>query len=159
VPLFIFLVVIVVFAAELWVLVQVGEQIGTLSAVLATLLTAAIGIALVKRQGLQTLARAQEKMAAGESPAKEVFEGISLFFAGIFLLLPGFVSDSLGVLLLIPGIRGAIAGVILRKLRLFSAGRFSVYNKNHSGHTYEGQFTNHSSDNSDKDEKNQNFLP
>ncbi len=157
-PLFI-LFILSGFVAELWVLIQVGEEIGTLSAVAATLLTAAIGITLVKRQGLQTLARAQEKMAYGESPAKEVFEGISLFFAGIFLLLPGFVSDSVGILLLIPGIRGALSGLILRKIGSLPGGRFSVYTKNHKGNTYDGQFTNHNSDKSDKDKKNPNFLP
>ncbi|GAA6167165.1 FxsA family protein [Sessilibacter corallicola] len=155
----ILLFIVSAFITELWVLIQIGDEIGALSTVAATLLTAIIGIALVKRQGLKTLVRAQEKMAQGESPAKEVFEGIALFLAGIFLLIPGFVSDSLGIVLLIPGVRGALAGFILRKFGALSGDRFSAHSRYRQGNTYEGEFSHQDHNKSDKDEKNQNFLP
>lgn len=147
------------FFTELWVLVQVGGQIGAFTTVVATLVTAALGIALVKRQGLQTLARAQEKMTHGDSPAQEMLEGVALFVAGIFLLLPGFVSDFIGLLLLIPPFRAAFAKRFLKNTQgyTFMSSRFRSQYR--AGSTYDGEFTSSTSENDTTEKKNQKFLP
>lgn len=90
---------------ELYVLIQVGSQIGALPTLVLTLLTAAIGIALVRRQGLGVLARVGRALAADELPALDLLDGVLLLVAGFFLLLPGFITDTLGFLLLVPPVR------------------------------------------------------
>lgn len=94
--------------AEMYLLITVGGIIGPLPTVAAVMLTAVIGVALLRRQGLATLTRAQQRMQVGEMPAEEMLEGIGLALAGAFLLTPGFITDTAGFVLLVPGLRRAI---------------------------------------------------
>ena len=95
----IFLIVPVI---EIFLLIQVGQVIGALWTVVLVVLTAVIGVRLLKIQGLSTLMRAQDKMQTGVMPAQEMLEGIGLILAGAFLLTPGFFTDTVGFLLLFP---------------------------------------------------------
>lgn len=106
---FAFLLLILVPVVELYVLIQVGSQIGSLFTVLLVFLTAALGLSVIRKQGFETSRKAQEKLQRGEMPASEVVEGFMLAFAGICLLIPGFVTDSIGALLLVSPLRKVIA--------------------------------------------------
>ncbi|MBC8210667.1 MAG: FxsA family protein [Gammaproteobacteria bacterium] len=114
------LIFLIVPVVEIYFLIQVGQMIGALWTVFLVVLTAVIGVHLLKSQGLSTLSRAQQKMHAGEMPAQELLEGFALVIAGAFLLTPGFFTDSLGFLLLIPQTRS----FIMKKLsaRLMASG-------------------------------------
>lgn len=90
---------------ELYVLIQVGGEIGALSTVLLSVLTALIGGYLVRLQGLSVLMRARLSLAQGEVPALALIEGLMLLVAGFMLLLPGFLTDTLGFALLLPPVR------------------------------------------------------
>ena len=63
------LVFIIVPVVEMWFLIQVGRAIGALPTIALVLLTAMIGLALLRRQGLQTLMRVQERLNQGQIPA------------------------------------------------------------------------------------------
>lgn len=90
---------------ELYFLIQVGTEIGVLPTIGISLFTAALGGYLVRRQGFDVLARVRRVKDQGELPALAVLDGALLLVAGLFLLLPGFLTDALGFLLLIPAIR------------------------------------------------------
>ncbi len=105
---FVALIFLVIPVVEIYFLIQVGEQIGALWTVLLVVLTAVIGVRLLKQQGLSTLMKAQQKMQSGTIPAGEMVEGIALLIAGAFLLTPGFFTDFIGFLLLIPQTRKAM---------------------------------------------------
>ncbi len=94
--------------AEIYLLIQVGTIIGALPTILLIILTAIIGVRLLRQQGLSTLMKAQQKMQSGALPADEMIEGIALIIAGAFLLTPGFFTDFAGFLLLIPATRQKI---------------------------------------------------
>jgi len=94
---------------EIWLIIKVGSQIGALSTIGLIVLTAVIGVALLRQQGLATLNKVQRQMQAGELPATGMLEGMLLFFAGALLLTPGFFTDSVGFVLLVPPLRKAIA--------------------------------------------------
>lgn len=100
-----FLAFLLVPLAEIYVLIQVGSLIGALPTVLLVVFTAVLGAALIRAQGLNTLARMRAAADRGEIPAVEIMEGVCLLVAGAMLLTPGFVTDSLGFLLLVPGLR------------------------------------------------------
>lgn len=118
---FALLLFILVPVVEMLVLIQVGGQIGGIKTVALVFLTAVVGIALIRKQGLQTSLKAQEKMRRGEMPASEVAEGAMLVFAGIFLLIPGFITDVLGGLMLIPPLRKLLAaGLIVKFISSFA---------------------------------------
>lgn len=101
---------------EMVVLIKVGSVIGALSTVGLVLLTAVIGAALLKQQGLATLTRANQRLNSGELPAREVAEGLILAVGGALLLTPGFITDTIGFLCLIPGTRHWFAAQAMKRL-------------------------------------------
>ena len=88
---FLFALFIAIPILEMVVLIQVGQQIGALWTIVLVLLTAFIGINLLRYQGLSTLSRATWRMQSGQIPAQEMLEGILLAVGGALLLTPGFV--------------------------------------------------------------------
>ncbi len=90
---------------EIAVFIQVGGWLGLAPTLIIVIATAVIGTALLRRQGLTTLARARDNMDRGVLPMVEIFDGVCLLLAGALLLTPGFVTDALGAVLLIPPAR------------------------------------------------------
>lgn len=101
---------------EIAVFIKAGEIVGLWPTLAIVVLTAIIGAALLRAQGLATLARARHSLDRGEIPVEEVFTGLCLLVAGAFLLTPGFVTDSLGFLLFLPPVRHAIGHFVLTRL-------------------------------------------
>ena len=102
-PLFIILPFI-----EMYFLIKVGSYVGALNTIGLVFLTAIIGFFLIKAQGFKTLLDAREKLQYGELPTEEFLTAIFLLISGIFLVTPGFFTDSIGFLLLVPVIRKTI---------------------------------------------------
>ncbi|MBI1302139.1 MAG: FxsA family protein [Alphaproteobacteria bacterium] len=100
-----FAIFVLVPLAEIIVFFAVSDEIGIGTALLLALFTAVLGGAIVRYQGIQTLMKAQEAIAQGELPSKELFDGLCLIASGATLITPGFITDTIGFLLLIPGIR------------------------------------------------------
>jgi len=91
--------------AEIYILVQVGGVIGAVPTIAMVVLTAVIGAALIRHQGLSTLKRVQNSLEQGELPAEALLEAALLLVAGALLLTPGFVTDAVGFACLVPGLR------------------------------------------------------
>ncbi|MDN2663833.1 FxsA family protein [Psychromonas sp. 14N.309.X.WAT.B.A12] len=107
---------------EIFVLVKVGGFIGAWPTISLVILTALIGSALVRSQGLQLIQKVQQRMAEGEMPGQQLIEGMMLIVTGILLVTPGFVTDITGLLLLQPTIRGNIAKLILANVKFAPQG-------------------------------------
>ena len=110
----VFLVVPII---ELVVIIQVGQVIGPWYTVALLVAISVAGAWLVKREGLGVVRRAQERMAHGAVPGRELVDGVMILFAGALLITPGFLSDVLGVLLLLPPVRAALRGNVTRQLQ------------------------------------------
>ena len=144
-----FPIFVVVTLAEIYVLVSVGQAIGGLSTVLLVIITAFIGSSLLRQQGWSTMAKAQQSMAEGRTPAMEMLEGVVILVSGILLLTPGFLTDGLGLLGLMPWSRHYFINHFLEKNaeRVFRS-RNSVFihrsdsaeTKNKKNETIEGEF-------------------
>jgi UPF0716 protein FxsA len=115
-PLFLAIVFLAVPIIEITMLIQVGGAIGVWRTVALVVLTAIIGAAMLRRQGLKTLMAAQESLARNEMPVAELFDGACLLVAGALLLTPGFFTDAVGFLLFVPPVRAAMRGVLARWL-------------------------------------------
>ncbi|MGY5451872.1 FxsA family protein [Agarivorans sp. MS3-6] len=117
-----FLYVFLLFAglsyAEIYVLIQVGSQMGALSAIALTILTALVGASLVRSQGLQTAFQARTAMERGETPAQQMIEGLMLIVAGAMLVMPGFITDFFGLMILLPPLRALLASRVLKSQML-----------------------------------------
>lgn len=109
------LLFIIIPLMELYVIISVGEEIGALWTVVLVLLTAIIGVNLLRIQGMSTLMRAQRNMAQGAVPAMEMLEGVILALGGVLLITPGFITDTIGFLCLIPYSRRAVIRYIMEK--------------------------------------------
>ena len=90
---------------ELFVLIQVGAQIGAVLTIGLVLFTSALGLALLRQQGYSTLMRAREKAAQGQIPAEEMLGGVFVALGGLLLLFPGFITDVIGLCCLVPPLR------------------------------------------------------
>ncbi|WP_457673182.1 FxsA family protein [Thiolapillus sp.] len=99
---------------ELYVLIEVGSEIGALPTILLSIFTAILGAALVRLQGVSVLLRVQETLARGEAPALEMLEGAVLMMAGVMLLFPGFITDAMGFLMLVPPLRRRLILAVLK---------------------------------------------
>jgi len=104
--------------AEMWVLITIGSFIGAINTIGLVLLTALIGIYLLKEQGFETLWRGREKLQRGHLPAQEMLEGLILAVSGALLLTPGFVTDTLGFMGLIPSFRQVFVRSIFNKISI-----------------------------------------
>ena len=105
----------------MYLLIEVGGYIGTLPTIAAVMITAVVGVALLRRQGLATLTRGMSRLQRGELPAREMVEGLLLAVAGALLLTPGFVTDAVGFVLLAPITRALIAERVLASVRVVEA--------------------------------------
>ena len=113
------LVVLFVFVpiVELAVIIQVGQAIGVVETLLLMVLVSIVGGWLVKREGIGVWRRAQRQLDTGVMPGRELVDGVLIMVAGALLLLPGFVSDCLGILLLLPPVRALVRALVSRRLR------------------------------------------
>jgi UPF0716 protein FxsA len=101
---------------EIAVFIEVGSAIGVWPTIAATIATALAGSLLLRAQGLAALTRARIQMDQGQLPAREMFEAVCLILAGALLLVPGFVTDALGLLLFIPPVREFLRFLIARHI-------------------------------------------
>ncbi|MGD1878815.1 MAG: FxsA family protein [Kiloniellaceae bacterium] len=101
---------------EIAVFIKIGGIIGVWPTIAATVATALAGSMLLRAQGLAALNRARIQMDQGQLPAREMFEGVCLVLAGALLLVPGFVTDVLGLLLFIPPVRELLRLTLARHI-------------------------------------------
>ena len=120
---------------EIYLLIQVGQVIGAGWTILLVVLTAVIGVWLLRIQGLSTLIRAQRRLQENELPAREILEGMALVVAGAFLLTPGFFTDTLGFLLLFPPTRIWLASLVASRMVVAA----SVHGQSMHGRENSGQ--------------------
>lgn len=111
---FLFLFFIAVPLVEMLLLFEVSDQIGGLSTLGLVVVTAVIGVQVLKQQGIATLTRANARLSSGELPAQEIIEGMLLAAAGALLLTPGFITDTLGFVFLAGPLRRLLAARLLR---------------------------------------------
>ncbi|MBV1933608.1 MAG: FxsA family protein [Parvibaculaceae bacterium] len=116
-PLLLFFLFLCIPLGEIVVFIEVGDWIGLWPTIATVILTALIGTALIRQQGLATLMEAQRKMARNEVPVAEMLHGFFLVIGGILLLVPGFITDGIGFLLLIPAVRHSLAARAVQRMR------------------------------------------
>ncbi len=121
------LLIIVVPALEIAVLILSGNIIGVWPTFLLIILTGILGAWLAKKEGLQAIRLAQLQTQQGQLPNGVILDGICILIGGIFLLAPGFITDTIGFLLLIPQTR-SIGKAFLLKIfnRLIKNGNFII---------------------------------
>lgn len=103
-------------ALELYLLVAVGGVVGALNMVLWVFASAFIGMWAARVQGQAAMLKVRAELAAGRTPEQGFMDGLLLFVAGVLLILPGLITDAVGLFLLVPWFRHFTARFVNRHL-------------------------------------------
>ena len=99
---------------ELYLLFRLHEMVGWWDTLGVILLTGVVGATLARWQGLDALHRIQNALRAGRVPTDELLDGVLIFAAGLLLITPGLLTDSVGFLLLVPPARSLVKRGVAR---------------------------------------------
>jgi UPF0716 protein FxsA len=111
------LLFILVPIAEIYVIIQVGQEIGALWTVVILIADSIIGARLLSWQGRAAWRAFQDALASGRMPHREILDGVLIILGGAFLLTPGFITDVFGLLLLLPPTRAMIRRAVVSSIR------------------------------------------
>ncbi|SHN46028.1 FxsA family protein [Cryptosporangium aurantiacum] len=109
-----FVLLIVVPTVEISVLIRVGHEVGLGWTLVLLLASAFLGSWLLRREGGRAFRALRDAAQAGRTPAKESAEGAVVLVGGLLMILPGFLTDVVGILLLLPPIRKLAGHFVLR---------------------------------------------
>ena len=102
---------------EIYLLIEIGSVFGVFTSIALVVFTGFLGAYLARIQGLQTLFRIQESLREGRMPSAELLDALLIGIAGLVLLTPGFLTDTVGFVLLIPSTRNAIKYWLQSKIK------------------------------------------
>jgi UPF0716 protein FxsA len=114
---FVLLMLIIWPIAELFVAIEVAQAIGVLATVLLLVIGWPIGLWVVRTQGRAAWQRLSAAVAAGRPPGREVIDGALVLIGGTLLIVPGFITDVIGLVLLAPPTRALARSGIRRNFR------------------------------------------
>ena len=145
-----FLVFFSIPIVEMYLLIEVAERIEALPTILLVMLTAVLGVSLIRQEGLSTLTKGIRRLNQAEIPAAEIIEGVLLAVAGAFLITPGFLTDFIGFMIIIPITRRITALMLLKRMAARADFRTkgpdlrggSNKTRDASGSVIEGQYEN-----------------
>lgn len=103
--------------AELFVAIKVAEAIGVLLTAVALIAGWPLGLWLMRAEGRVALRRLSAAVVVGRPPGREVLDGALVLAGGFLLIVPGFITDVLGLALLLPPGRAAARQGIVRNFR------------------------------------------
>ena len=135
-----FLIVLIVPFAEIYILLEVGGLIGAFPTIFLVVLTAVMGSWLLKQQGFSTFKRCQDNIKQGVIPAYEMIEGPIILLGAVLLLTPGFITDILGLACLIPSLRKRLAQYIIENKIIQANDILKQAQPAQNSHILEGEF-------------------
>jgi len=109
------LVIIGIPILEIIVMIKIGQQIGAINTVLLIFLTAVVGVYYARIEGLNTIKSGIVNLYQNKAPVYEMISGASIAIAAALLILPGFITDTLGFLLLFPATRKFLINTLIKK--------------------------------------------
>ena len=108
---------VIVPVTELYILIEVGKRIGSLTTISIIIFTGILGAYLVKNQGFMILRKIQHDLNEEIMPGDSLIQGAIILAGGILLLTPGFVTDILGFIFLTPASRNIVKKYLLKWLK------------------------------------------
>lgn len=102
---------------EIGLFIQVGGFLGLWTTLAIVVLTALVGTALMRAQGMAALQKLQTSIESGGNPADPIANGAFILIAGLLLLTPGFFTDTIGLFLLVPRVRQALIRAVAAQLK------------------------------------------
>ena len=98
---------------EIWILIQLGNIFGFWGTLLLVIGTAILGIFHLRMQGFELIFNLQKKLFSGQKAVPELVEGVGLLVSGFFFIIPGAITDIIGLVFLIPLTRRFVLRLII----------------------------------------------
>lgn len=99
---------------EFYLIIKIGQIIGFIDVLFVIVLTALIGLFVARIQGFKILQEALRKILENKTPIFEIISGASIAVAAFLMMVPGFITDFIGLLLLIPFTRNMLISVTFK---------------------------------------------
>ena len=99
------LMIIFIPIIEIYLFIKIGSQIGAINTISLILLTAILGVIYARYEGFNTLRSAINQLVKNEIPFYEIISGAAIAVAALLLILPGFLTDFIGLLIIFPPTR------------------------------------------------------
>ena len=99
------LLILLVPIIEIYLFIKIGSQIGAFNTISLIIITAVFGLYYAKYEGLNTLKSGVQQIVKNELPIYEIVSGAALAFAALLMILPGFLTDIIGLLIIFPWTR------------------------------------------------------
>lgn len=103
---------------EIALFIQVGGLIGLWPTLALVVVGSILGIAVIRGQSANTLVQIQRSMAEMRDPSRFMAHGMLTMIAGFLLILPGFLTDTIGLLLLIRPLREAMMRKMSQRVKM-----------------------------------------
>ena len=110
-----FLIFIGLPALEIFLMIKIGGEIGALSTLSLVFLTAIVGIYFARLEGIKTLKSGMINLYQNKVPVYELLSGASIAIAALFLIIPGFFTDTIGFFLLMPLTRKLLIDFLIKR--------------------------------------------
>ena len=110
----IILLIFVIPIIEIYLFIKVGSQIGAFNTIYLIIITAVVGLYYAKYEGLNTLRSAVSQLVKNEIPINEIISGAALAVAALLMILPGFLTDAIGLIIIFPWTRK----ILLKKITI-----------------------------------------
>jgi UPF0716 protein FxsA len=102
--------------AEVYVAIKIAEGIGVLATLLLLIAGWPLGTWALRSRARAAWRRLATALANGRTPGREVLDGALVLIGGALLMIPGFITDALGILLLLPPARALARLILVRNL-------------------------------------------
>ena len=102
---------------DLYILVKASQSMGFGPTILLIIATGIAGYYLAKSEGKLIIRDINRAMGEGRIPGDEILTGFSILVGGFLLLLPGIVTDIIGITMVLPGTREFYKAYIKRWLQ------------------------------------------
>ena len=112
-----FLAFVAIVFAEIATFIIVGKWLGVFPTLLFIVLTSALGVYLIKKRGTKSLQKIQTSIAKGQPPGVALIEAFMMFVGAVLLIIPGFLSDIIGLMMFTSFTRNLFKPVIFMWLR------------------------------------------
>jgi len=110
----IILLIFIIPIIEIYLFIKVGSQIGAFNTIYLIIITAVVGLYYAKYEGLNTLRSAVSQLVKNEIPINEIISGAALAVAALLMILPGFLTDVIGLIIIFPWTRK----ILLKKITI-----------------------------------------
>ena len=114
------IVILLIPIIEIILFIEIGSVIGSFNTILTIVITAIVGVYIIKYNSAMYMSEIRSKLMKGLRPDKEILSGIIIFICGVFLLLPGFLTDFIALLFL------------YKPIRLFSIRKYVIRPERHT---------------------------